>query len=534
MKLSTHKIYISKQYVRVVSSLKFGALGAMLMLFVFLTGCIENDIPYPILEGSITNIQALGQISSPAINEANRTVELFLADSVDLKKVTILNFEVSNNAEVSPAITSTIDLTQPMVYTLTTFQEYVWTITANQTIDRYIKVENQVGQAVFDTNSKIVIVYVASDADLSNIRILDMKLGPQGSTIIPDYREITNFTTSQQFGWFYKERFETWTVRLVKSSISVTTGSVNPFAKYALASGEFNTSLGSPSFMYKKNGESEWHSFTDVEVDGGSFSAKITGLEPNTEYTLKAVAGTVSGAEKSFTTESALQIPNSDFENWYKDGKSWFPNLDLTSANYVWDSGNIGANTMSEKNPTTAEESVVVKGKAAKLASTAIVGVFAAGNIYTGKYVKTVGIGAQLDFGIPFTSRPTSLKGYYNYSPSPIDKTRSQYEHLKGKNDCCNIYIILADWDRPFEINTTTGKFLDIQNDNHIIAHGELLDDAGTGGQYKEFEIKFNYRDLNRTPKYILVVAAASRYGDYFTGGTSSVLYVDEFTLSYE
>ena len=526
--------YISCGCRKVGNLLKNGALGAMLLIVALLWGCIENDIPYPVLKGSITNIQALGQVSAPAINEANGTVELFLADSVDLKKVTILNFEVSNDAEVTPPVTSTIDLTQPMVYTLTTFQEYVWTITANQTIERYIKVENQVGQAVFDTNSKIVVVYVSSDSDLSNIRILDMKLGPQGSTIIPNYENITDFRTSQQFGWFYKDRFETWTVRLVKSNVSVTTGSVNPFAKYALVSGEFNTSLGSPSFMYKKSTESQWQSFTNVTVDGGSFSAKLTGLEPNTEYVVKAAAGTVSGAEKSFTTENAQQIPNSNFENWCKDGKSWFPNADLTAANYIWDSGNIGANTMSEKNPTTAEESVVVKGKAAKLASTSIVGVFAAGNIYTGRYVKTAGIGAQLDFGIPFTSRPTSLKGYYNYSPGPIDKTRSQYEHLKGKNDCCNIYIVLADWDKPFEINTTSGKFLDVENDRNIIAYGELLDDVGTNGKYKEFEVKFNYRDMNRTPKYILVVAAASRYGDYFTGGTSSVLYVDEFTLSYE
>lgn len=506
------------------------------LIFMVLTcaGCIENDIPYPILKGSITSIQASGQISAPVINEAEQTVELFLADSVDLRKVRILNFEVSNEAVVTPEISSTIDLTQPAVYTLTTYQEYVWTITANQTIERYIKVENQVGQAVFDTNSKIVIVYVSSDSDLSNIRILDMKLGPQGSTIIPNYETIKDFTTSQQFGWFYKDRYETWTVRLVKSSVSVSTGNVNAFAKYALVDGEYNTSLGAPSFLFKKKSESEWRKFSNVELDGGSFSAKLTGLDPNTEYVVKAAAGTVSGAEKSFRTEGAEQIANSNFENWCKDGKSWFPNADLTAANYIWDSGNIGSNTLSEKNPTTAEESMVIKGKAAKLASTSIVGVFAAGNIYTGKYVKTIGVGAQLDFGIPFSCRPSSLKGYYNYTPSPIDKTRNQYAHLKGKNDCCNIYIILADWDKPFEINTTDGKFLDLQNDKHIIAHGELLDDVGTGGKYREFEIKLNYRDMNRTPKYILVVAAASRYGDYFTGGTSSVLYVDEFSLSYE
>ena len=177
---------------------------------------------------------------------------------------------------------------------------------------------------------------------------------------------------------------------------------------------------------------------------------------------------------------------------------------------------------------------MVIKGKAAKLASTSIVGVFAAGNIYTGKYVKTAGVGAQLDFGIPFASRPTSVKGYYNYSSGIIDKVKDKYAHIKGQQDTCHIYALLADWDAPFEINTTKEIFLDIKNDKNIIAYGDLQDGAGTGGQYKEFEIKFNYRDLSRKPKYILIVAAASKYGDYFSGSTSSVLYVDEFSLSYD
>lgn len=52
---------------------------------------------------------------------------------------------------------------------------------------------------------------------------------------------------------------------------------------------------------------------------------------------------------------------------WFKNGKTWFPNVDVSK---WWDSGNTGANTAGENNPTSPEESVVVKGKAAKLQST--------------------------------------------------------------------------------------------------------------------------------------------------------------------
>ena len=54
----------------------------------------------------------------------------------------------------------------------------------------------------------------------------------------------------------------------------------------------------------------------------------------------------------------------------------------------------------------------------------------------------------------------------------------------------------------------------------------------GTNG-WEEFAIDLVYRDLNRKPKYIIVVASASKYGDYFTGGSNSTLLIDDFELIY-
>ena len=48
---------------------------------------------------------------------------------------------------------------------------------------------------------------------------------------------------------------------------------------------------------------------------------------------------------------------------------------------------------------------------------------------------------------------------------------------------------------------------------------------------YKKFSIDIKYRKTDVTPSYIVVVAAASRYGDYFTGGKGSTLYIDEVEL---
>lgn len=513
--------------------LKYLFTSAVLVCLV--SGCINNDVPYPVIKAEIVNFKVKGQKGDANINTADRTVIVDLEDTVQMNNVEVLQFEVSDSASVSPQMTPYLDLSGPKQFTLSLYQDYVWTISATQTIDRYIEVENQVGSAVFDEHSKIVIVSVARTSDLGNMQIKSMKLGPQGAAVTPEISSVTDFRTSQEFTWSFKGRSETWRVKVVKTDVSIVTGDVNPFAQYVLASGEFQAGSGDPTFVYKKAGDSEWAVYEgEVSVNGGTFSAKIGGLQPVTQYLIKAKVGELYGVEVPFTTEAALQIENSNFDNWIKEGKSWFPALDLTPANFWWDSGNKGANTLGEKNPTVPEEVMVVKGKAAKLTSTSVVGVFAAGNIYTGKYVKTDGVGAQLDFGIPFGSRPTSLKGYYNYSPGAIDKVKEKFSHLKGQNDICNIYVALADWDAPFVINTTKEMFLDVNGDKHIIAYGLLEDGEGTNGQYREFEVKFEYRDLWRKPKYILIVAAASKYGDYFTGSTSSVLYVDEFTLSYE
>lgn len=99
----------------------------------------------------------------------------------------------------------------------------------------------------------------------------------------------------------------------------------------------------------------------------------------------------------------------------------------------------------------------------------------------------------------------------------------------------CSIYIALSDADTPYTVNTREGTFVNFQTDPNIIAYGELpTTDCVTTSDWKEFTIDLKYRDLTRKPKYIIVVASASKYGDYFTGSTGSLMYVDDFELIYD
>ena len=52
--------------------------------------------------------------------------------------------------------------------------------------------------------------------------------------------------------------------------------------------------------------------------------------------------------------------------------------------------------------------------------------------------------------------------------------------------------------------------------------------------EYTRFEVELKYNATDRHPKYLLIVAAASKYGDYFTGGEGAVMCVDDFELLYD
>ena len=84
----------------------------------------------------------------------------------------------------------------------------------------------------------------------------------------------------------------------------------------------------------------------------------------------------------------------------------------------------------------------------------------------------------------------------------------------------------------PFPVVSTKPGVPDLRNDPRVIAFGTIESSEDTGGEYKEFECVLEYKD-NREPDYVIVVACSSLWGNYFTGGIGSVLYVDDFQFVY-
>ncbi len=314
---------------------------------------------------------------------------------------------------------------------------------------------------------------------------------------------------------------------------------VDAWGKFAYVYAQYNTET-QPEGMgvqYKKATDASWTNYTgQLTMSGASFSARVTGLQPRTEYQFRVVTATEQKDENMLeaTTEGADQLPNFSFDSWHTEGKIQYPNAE-GEANYFWDSGNKGS-TMGNVNATEEETSHVMSGSAVKMKTVKVLGaVMAGGNIYSGSFGEIKGTsGAEVNFGRPYDCRPLALEGYYDYTPATIDMVKDPYKDLKGQSDIGKIFVVLADWDAPFLVNNVPSSLhLFTPDDPGVIAYGELEDNVGTGGQYKKFRIDLEYRD-DRKPTHVVVVACSSKYADYFTGGQGSTMYIDEFNFIFE
>lgn len=321
---------------------------------------------------------------------------------------------------------------------------------------------------------------------------------------------------------------------------SGATLSANPWSQLAyltatditLDSGE----LSSLKFQYRPKNTDTWMDVaTTVNTAASSASATLTGLTSTTAYEYRLTDGEISVATGEFTTAAEIALQNGSLDGW--NGSS--PNAD-TNAKF-WDTSNEGASA-GGLTPTNATADFVHTqgGKAAKLTSGKVLGIFAAASLYTGTFGKASILtqSATVNFGQPFTSRPIALKGFYKYIPAVINivkNTPSGVTIVKNETlDQCAIYIALAKKTYLID-NKDQSTFIDFKNDSNIIAYGELPSGAATEGDgYVEFNIPLKYKNLTDQPTHIIVVCSSSKYGDYMTGGAGSTLYVDDLSLIYD
>lgn len=562
-----------------------------LSLLLCLTRCaVIDDIPLPIVSGTITAFEVEGQCdatgsgyAAATIDNETRTIHLYVSDTVDLASLTITRLELSTGAQlVSDSLPTLfpdsfpvdgfaetpegnitkVDFSKgPVVFTVRTFQNYNWTVTIEQVINREVNMSGQVGPAVIDAINQNVVVYVSTRQNLNDIKVSKFTLGGEHGTVSPDpsQEESYNFETARSFsvryGW--SDNVDTWNVFVYQTdAVIATTASAFPRTVSATISGEM-ANEASPVVEYRVSGEDEWTALptSEVIVMTARYTADIVGLKPATTYEYRVTAGASATTVQTFTTTPALQLENASFDDWNIVGTGnqalYQPWKEGTSC--YWDTGNRGATTVGASNSTFMTEG---NRTFANLQSKYIVIKFAAGNIFTGTYLKTDGTNGILAFGRPFEAFPTKLKFDYRYHSSTINRgggkwdsnygryiSRETYDNLKGQPDSCQIYVaLIGDKDEeafdgttyPFIIRTRPAELhLFNPHSDNVIAYAQLTQ-GNTIEQWQTATIPLDYHHVDRTPKYIIVVASSSKYGDYFVGGDESLLQLDNLELLYE
>lgn len=321
----------------------------------------------------------------------------------------------------------------------------------------------------------------------------------------------------------------------------------------------------SAGFSYRVQGASEWQ-YVAGQVTSRSAFAKgdiITAVVTLPDYSYvtyeyKAVCGTQSNPTEyesdvmTVSTKPVPQLPNGDMEQWSTGSDKAIVPVAAGGVEF-WDCGNHGSITMN-KNVTTYTEEKRHGGKySAKLKSEfvgfgAALGKLAAGNICVGKYLKTEGTDGVFGFGREFDFgglRPKALRVWVHYTPVAVTHTGTGATLKKGDMDMAHLFVALfddtdpdtADGVAPFIVRTKTSKakYFD-KNAAWIMAYGEkILTEATPGSDMVQLEIPIDYKAGadTRIPQYIAIICTASKEGDFYTGGSGSTLYVDDFELVY-
>lgn len=364
----------------------------------------------------------------------------------------------------------------------------------------------------------------------------------------------------------------TYTFVLSQTSSNSAIITPNAWAKFAYVTATATTASGvtlDPEkmvFQYKPTTETDWANAKSVKATQDSenattYKATLPDLTPNIAYQCRLTDGTdnfVSSATQ-FITEINEALYNGSFDEWYERDnnntfktKTWFACSESyynKNGGSFWDSSNPGttldAGALVNINPTTGDTKVVHTsgGQSAKLTTNYKVKL-AAASLYVGAFGGLEGMsGAKINFGQPFTSRPIALKGYFQYAPVTIDYEGSNQPAntvSKGDMDVCSIYIILSKG--TYQLNNTITETLlteeKVFNNDQFIAYGELPAEqcVSTNGEWKEFNIPLKYKEgkFDETPTHLIIVCTSSKYGDYFTGGAGSTLYLDDFELVYD
>lgn len=219
----------------------------------------------------------------------------------------------------------------------------------------------------------------------------------------------------------------------IESAPTLTATSNDVFATSAWVS-LYHPSYSCASKTIKLFASTNGTDFTEVSGTQSGADFHATGLTPNTAYTLRATVDGVRSTTFAITTEAATQIANGNLDQGWNAADRGSHQLVLTPS--PWgslnelsaggNSNNLGTNKYAFPNSTESTTDSHNGSAAALLRSVAYgfsghtAGLHNTDKCTPGKLF----LGTYSDqSGIAFSSRPTSMKFYYKYSPLKSGET---------------------------------------------------------------------------------------------------------------
>ena len=324
------------------------------------------------------------------------------------------------------------------------------------------------------------------------------------------------------------------------------------------------------------------HTIT-FKVSDEATKEDLSALKPQFTISEKATVSPVSGVAQNFsdgktvtytviaengtTVEYSVSISMKGqifgFEDWVAGVEGQEP--DMTFYEPVgWASSNTGAHFLKafsladsyvvmETNDAHSGEkaalikSIDTKGQDLYLAKAPKV---TTGTLFLGKFITDIANTLNsTKFGIPYSNKPISVKGWYKYTPgekfyvceAPYSDNCHNSTLDESKQDQFSINAVLYttdEYDTEEWSDCLTGVPND--NDNNILESSRVAAIAtisgGAQAEWKEFEIRFEYKkEFDPNQKYRLSIAfTSSKDGDKFWGAPGSELIVDDIELVVE
>lgn len=332
----------------------------------------------------------------------------------------------------------------------------------------------------------------------------------------------------------------------------------------------FDSSVSSVQVKMRREG-GDWATYDATKLDNETYVAKVepkwitttneaggvayqldknSGVLANTNYEAKAVIGGVEKeAVASFSVAVEQVIPDGDFED---STLSCFSIANQQTT--FWGSGNNNYMNISKlKNLCTQQQFAGQGGNyCARMHSESAAGILAAGNLFSGTFVKPSTQGT-VSFGKPYDwqARPTALR--FKYYASNIGTANQEkwkdasgnYPVAKGQQDKARIYVAIIDWTALHEVGSglaaPTGMWDPAAQTS--VAEGAIIGYASfwitassTGEQMITVDVPFYYYDKVTKPSKAYTIAvscSANAYGDYMCGCDSNEVYVDDFEWVY-